>query len=316
MKRREFIEKTGKAAALIAVAGDSAFIMGCDNADYRRATTPKPDFEVPADPNLPKVTLATNSDHVLALQAALDGIGGIERFIKPGERVLLKPNVAWDRVPAQAVNTNPLLVGEMVRQCMQAGAREVLVTDYGTYTPRQTFLRSGIREATENYGGRVLLLGDDDFLVTDMKGKFIRDWPVLKYIFEIDRLVNMPIAKHHGLVYGTASMKNFFGAIAGNRDLLHDPIDQSIVDLANFFRPTLTVIDVTRVLIRNGPSGGSFDDVEVHDSVICSTDQVAGDSRACEFLGLSGTDIKHVVLAAEQGLGEIDYQKAGYKVVL
>jgi uncharacterized protein (DUF362 family) len=317
MKRREFIEKTGKAIALVAVGGQAGLTLdGCQSGTYRRTNSVKPDFEVPVDSALPKVTLAKNSDHAQALRTALDAIGGIERFIKSGESVLLKPNVAWDRTPEQAVNTNPVLVGEMVHQCLEAGASEVLVAEYGTQDPRRTFARSGIRDAVGENGGRLLILTDNDFVETDFKGRFIKNWPVMKYVFEIDRLVNMPIAKHHGLVYGTASMKNFFGAIGGVRDRLHDQLDQAIVDLASYFRPTLTVIDATRVLMRDGPSGGSIEDVKICDSVICATDQVAGDSRASEFLGTTGDKIGHVALAAAQGLGEIDYRKAGYKEIL
>ena len=317
MKRREFIKKTGQAVAIAAVAGQAEILnLGCQSGTFRKAQSPKPDFEVAVDPLLPKVVMVQNADHAEALRTALDAIGGIRRFIKKGEKVLLKPNVAWDRTPEQAVNTNPILVGEMVRQCRKAGASEVLVTDYGTQSARRTFLRSGILAATAENGGRLLWMSDHDFLEDDLKGKFITTWPVMKYVFEVDRLINMPIAKHHGLVYGTASMKNFFGAIGGNRDPLHRQIDQAIVDLAAYFRPTLTVIDVTRVLMRNGPSGGSLEDVENFDSVICATDQVAGDSRACEFLGTTGSKIGHVVLAARQGLGEIDYRTAGYKEII
>ena len=316
MKRREFIKRAGQAVALAAATDAGLLAGGCQQSAYRRADSVKPDFEIPADAGLPKVVLARNEDHAEAVRLALDSMGGIQRFIKNGERVLLKPNVAWNRVPEQAVNTNPVVVGEMVRQCKAAGASDVMVTDWGTQSPHRTFLRSGIRAEVERHGGAVLILDENDFLETDLKGKFIHDWPVLKYVFEIDRLINMPIAKHHGLVLGTASMKNFFGMISGNRDRLHQQMDQSIVDLAAYFRPTLTVIDATRVLVRNGPSGGSLDDVDIFDSVICATDQVAADSCASQFLGRSGTDISHVVLAARQGLGEIDYRKAGYKEVV
>jgi uncharacterized protein (DUF362 family) len=303
--------------ALAAIAGEGGLItLGCQSDGFRKATVAKPDFEVAVDPRFPQVALAQDKDHAQALRAALDAIGGIERFVKQGESVLIKPNVAWDRVPEQGVNTNPVLVGEMTRQCILAGASEVMVTDYGTHNPRRTFSRSGIKVAVEQSGGRILFLDDGDFLETDLNGKFIRDWPVLKYAFEVDRLINMPVAKHHGLSMGTASMKNFFGAIGGNRDSLHREIDQAIVDLAAFFRPTLTVIDATRVLLRNGPSGGSYSDVLLCDSVICATDQVAADSRASEFLGKSGNDISHVVLAARQGLGKIDYRQAGYKEII
>jgi uncharacterized protein (DUF362 family) len=303
--------------ALAALAGEAGLInIGCQSGGYRKARIAKPDFEVAAIPQIPEVVLARNEDHARALGSALDAIGGIRRFVNNGEKVLLKPNAAWDRVPEQAVNTNPVLIGEMVRQCRLAGASEVLVTDYGTQNSLRTFSRSGIKNAVEQNGGRLILTSGDDFLKDDLEGEFITDWPVLKYVFEVDRLINMPIAKHHGLVFGTASMKNFFGAIGGNRDSLHDQIDQAIVDLAAYFRPTLTVVDATRVLLRAGPQGGSFDDVMKCDSVICSTDQVAADSRACEFLGISGSEIGHVVLAAKQGLGEMDYHKAGYKEII
>ena len=317
MKRREFLTKTGRAVALASVAGEAVlFNNSCQSGGYRKTTVAKPDFEVAVDPQIPKVVLARNENHAEALSKALDAIGGIGRFVTKGERVLLKPNVAFDRVPEQAVNTNPVLVGEMTRQCKNAGASEVLVTDYGSHNPRKTFSRSGIKSAVEQNGGRILYLDEGDFLEDNLKGRFITNWPVLKHTFEVDRLINMPIAKHHGLAYGSASMKNFFGAIGGARDRLHEQIDQAIVDLAAYFKPTLTVIDATRVLLRNGPAGGSFDDVEKRDSVICATDQVAGDSLASEFLGLSGREIGHVVLAAEQGLGEIDYRKAGYKELI
>lgn len=317
MKRREFLKKTGKAAALTAIAGDMVLInSSCQSGGFRKARIAKPDFEVAPDSLIPEIALARNEDHARALGAALDAIGGIGRFVKRGEKVLLKPNAAWDRIPEQGVNTNPELIGEMVRQCKAAGASEVLVTDYGSRNPLRVFTRSGIKDAVERNGGTLIFTGDNDFLRDDLNGRFIGSWPVLKYVFEVDRLINMPIAKHHGLVYGTASMKNFFGAIGGVRDSLHDQIDQAIVDLAAYFKPTLTVVDATRVLTRAGPQGGSFDDVEIFDSVICSTDQVAADSRACEFLGLTGDEIKHIVLAAEQGLGQIDYRRAGYREIL
>lgn len=317
MNRRDFLTKAGRAAALAAMAGETGLVgFDCQSGGYRRAATAKPDFPVAADSRIPGVVLARNEDHAGALGSALDAIGGIRRFVKKGERVLLKPNAAWNRVPEQGVNTNPLVVGEMTRQCLMAGASDVIVTDYGGDDAERTFSRSGIKDAVEQNGGRVLFLDERDFLEADLAGKFIATWPVLKYIFEVDRLINMPIAKHHTLVYGTASMKNFFGAIGGKRDRLHEQLDQAIVDLAAYFKPTLTVIDATRVLMRDGPGGGSFDDVKICNAVICATDQVAADSRACEFLGISSREIRHVVLATQQGLGEIDYRRAGFMEII
>ena len=317
VKRREFIKKTGQAIALAAVAGEvGLFSGGCQSKSSQKATATKPNFEVESDPQFPRIVHARNIDNALALSMALEAIGGIRRFVKKGEKGLLKPNLAWDRTPQQAANTSPIIVGEMVRQCKIAGASEVMVTDIGSRDPQRVFARSGVRAAVEQNGGTMLIVGNDDYLEDDLKGKFIGKWPVLRHIFEIDRLINMPIAKHHTLVLGSAGMKNFFGAIGGKRDRLHAQIDQAIVDLAAYFRPTLTVVDATRVLMRNGPGGGSLDDVEIFDSVICATDQVAADSRANEFLGVEGSEISYIVLADQQGLGEMDYRRAGYKEIV
>jgi uncharacterized protein (DUF362 family) len=317
VKRREFIKKTGQAIALAAVAGEVGLLAnGCQSKPAGKTTASKPNFEVANDPQLPKIVHAKNVDHALALGIALEAIGGIGRFVKRGEKVLLKPNLAWDRTPQQAANTSPIIVGEMVRQCKIAGASEVIVTDYSGRDARRAYTRSGVEAAVKQNGGTMVMLSDGDFLEDDLRGKFIGKWPVLKHVFEVDRLINMPIAKHHSFVFGTAGMKNFFGAIGGERDRLHEQLDQAIVDLAAYFRPTLTVVDATRVLMRNGPGGGSLDDVEIFNSVICATDQVAGDSRANEFLGIKGNEINYIVLAAEQGLGEMDYRKAGYREIV
>lgn len=316
MKRREFIKRTGQALALAAATGSAGLVF------HNRKSVPRPaplfsksDFTVPPVPSLPSIALATNDDPINALNAALDAVGGIKRFVKPGEKVTVKPNVGWDRTPAQAANTNPLLVGEMVRLCLAAGAVEVIVTDVTCNDPRRCFLRSGIREAAEKSGARVLLSADDDFLEVDLGGKILTVWPVLKHFIQTDRLINMPIVKQHSLSTCTLGMKNLYGILGGRRNQLHQQIDQSIVDLATFATPTLTVVDATRVLLRGGPQGGSLDDVAVENSVICATDQVAGDARACEFLGLTADRVGHIVLAQASGLGTMDYQALGLKEI-
>ncbi|KPJ92343.1 MAG: hypothetical protein AMS18_07635 [Gemmatimonas sp. SG8_17] len=271
------------------------------------------DFQVPPDPSLPILTAATNPDPVAALRAALDGIGGIERFVHPGEAVVVKPNVGWDRTPAQGANTNPLLVSEMVRLCLAAGADRVTVTDVSCNDPRRSFLRSGIKEAGETAGARVMLPSPEDFVEVDLGGVVLTRWPVLRHFVEADRLINMPIVKQHSLTRCTVGMKNLYGILGGRRNRLHQEIDQSIVDLAAFVRPTLTVVDATRVMLRGGPQGGSLDDLSIEDTVMCATDQVAADARAVELLGLSGRQVGHIALAARSGLGSLDYRNSGYR---
>jgi len=317
MKRREFLKRTSQATALAVVTGTAGwFFHDREVAGRKQPIKKTSSFLVPSDDSLPDLCLARDEDHVSALNRALDATGGIGRFVRPGERVTIKPNVGWDRTPAQAANTNPVLVGEMVRLCIAAGAAEVIVTDVTCNDARRCFHRSGIREAAEKAGAGVMLASDADFVEVEMGGKLLTSWPVLKYFIDTDRLINMPIVKQHSLSSCTIGMKNLYGILGGARNQLHQSIDQSIVDLASFCRPTLTVVDATRVLLRNGPQGGSLDDVAVEHTVICATDQVAADSRAAEFLGLRAQDIGHVSLAAEAGLGRIDYRAGGYKEIV
>jgi len=317
MKRRDFIIKSGKALGLAAVTGGTGLLFhnretGSVTTDFALARQ----FEVPSDISLPGIVLSRDEDHINALNKSLDAIGSIKRFVKPGEKVTIKPNVGWDRTPEQAANTNPILIGEMVRLCLEAGAAEVIVSDVTCNDARRTFLRSGIREAAEKAGGEVILPIDSDYITADLQGELLISWPVLKHFLETDRLINMPIAKQHSLSSCTVAMKNLYGIIGGRRNQLHQQIDQSIVDLANFSTPTLTVVDCTRVLMRGGPQGGSLADVNHENSVICATDQVAADSRACQFLGLTGDKIGHIKLAEQSGLGSIDYNSIGYKEII
>jgi len=313
MERRDFLKQTGKAVFLAAATGGAGwFFHDLHPTAYQPPRTKQKPFTVAPDPNLPQLTLAQNGDHKAALAASLAAIGGIGRFVRPGETVTIKPNIGWDRNPAQAANTNPELVAAMVRLCRDAGAARVIVTDVSCNDPRRCFLRSGIRTAAEDAGAEVILPTDDDFIAVDLGGELLTEWPVLKYFLETDRLINMPIVKQHSLTGCTIGMKNFYGILGGHRSTLHQSIDRSIVELASFCQPTLVVVDATRVLMRGGPQGGSLRDVDVRDSVICATDQVAADARAAEFLGLAPEKVAHIVAAEKAGLGLLDYRRAGY----
>jgi uncharacterized protein (DUF362 family) len=317
MKRRDFIKKTGQALTLAAITGGTGlFFHNREKFHYESPAVKNNDFTVISDKTFPALAMARDKNHAAALNRALDAIGSIKRFVHPGEKVTIKPNIGWDRTPEQAANTNPELVAEMVRLCLAAGAAQVIVTDISCNEPRRCFIRSGIKESAERAGAKVILPSPEEIVRTDLKGKLLTDWPVLRPIMETDRLINMPIVKHHSLTSCTIGLKNLFGILSGNRNRLHQEIDQSLVDLAAFCRPTLVVVDATRVLMRGGPQGGSLDDVIIADSVICATDQVAADSLGCEFLGLKGADIGHIALAEKAGLGNVDYRAAGYKEII
>ncbi|MGW8264871.1 MAG: DUF362 domain-containing protein, partial [Longimicrobiales bacterium] len=198
MERRDFIKRSAPAVALATVTGTTGFLF--HNRDVTRRSTviaKAASFEVPGDASLPVLTQATNPDPKAALRGALEAIGGIGRFVRAGERVVVKPNVGWDRTPAQGANTHPELVAEMVRLCLGAGAAEVKVVDNSCNDPRRSFLRSGIREAGESAGATVLLPAEEDMVEVDLGGQVLTTWPVLRHFIETDRFINMPVIKQH-----------------------------------------------------------------------------------------------------------------------
>jgi uncharacterized protein (DUF362 family) len=242
------------------------------------------------------------------LRQALAALDGIEAFIRPGERVAIKPNCAWDRTPEQAANTDPELIGELVRQCLSAGATMVTVLDNSCHDPGRTFIRSGIEKAARNAGASVANQRNAGVVRLDLGGSTLGLWEVLKPIAEADRVINVPIVKHHSLSRATLGMKNWFGAVVGRRSSLHQRIAQVCAELGAAFRPTLTVIDATRILTGGGPTGGSLALVKPTDRIAVSTDPVAADAWGASLLDLGPEQLPHIAIAARLGLGTADWQ--------
>jgi uncharacterized protein (DUF362 family) len=313
LKRREFIKLTGKAVAFASVVGAGGYLISQNEYSPSKKVLQDSigDRSLTLDTNFPDLAAVKSTDHVGAALQALTLIGGIKRFISHGDIVTIKPNIGWDRTPEQAANTNPELVKFMAVQCFEAGAAKVIVTDMPCNDSRRTFTRSGISESLKEVGANVILPEDRYLVHANLGGEILGEWPVLRQFLETDKLINMPIVKHHSLSKITVGMKNWYGVLGGTRNRLHQKIDLSISDLADFFRPSLIIIDATRVLIRNGPSGGSLEDVESHDTVIAATDQVAADAYSCRFLNLDPVTIGFITDAQSRGLGKI----TGYNLV-
>ena len=249
------------------------------------------------------------------VQRALRDLGGIEHFVRPQDVVVIKPNIAWDRTPEQAANTNPELVGEVVRQCRDAGAKRVVVTDVSCNEARRCFHRSGIEAAAREAGAEVILPDPDLFREVDLGGAVLKSWPVFTPFLEADKIINLPIAKHHGLCGVTLGMKNWYGILGGQRSRLHQQIHQSLVDLAGFMLPTLTVMDCYRILLRNGPTGGNLEDVAVKKTVVAGTDPVALDAYVAKaYWNLDPEHLPYLQLAANRGLGMLEFEKLAVKV--
>jgi uncharacterized protein (DUF362 family) len=242
----------------------------------------------------------------------MDELGGISRFISPGNRVLIKPNVGWDRQPEQAANTSPALVGAVVDLCRKARASEVWVTDVSINDPYRSFARSGIEDAVQKSGGEIKFTTQNDFVLTDLKGKVLQVWPVSRFYHEVDKVINLPIVKHHSLSKCTISMKNWYGILGGRRNRLHQDINTSIADLAAAIRPTLTIVDATRVLVRNGPTGGNLSDVSAENTIIAGLDEIALDSYSLRFLDLKAVDVPFLIMGEKRGIGVTDWKSLDY----
>ena len=243
------------------------------------------------------------------VKAALDAMGGIKNFISRGDIVVIKPNIGWDRTPEQAGNTNPEVVAAVVRLCFEAGAKKVKVFDRPVNDPRRCYVQSGIASAASALGAETDYVDDRKFKDMAINGQVLKSWPLYTDIFEADKVINIPIAKHHGLAKLTMSMKNWMGVMGGSRGKIHQKMDECLVDISTKIKPTLTVLDAVRILTANGPQGGDLADVKKLDTVIVGVDQVAIDSYGATLFGMKGSDLGYVRLAAEHKFGVMDLHK-------
>jgi uncharacterized protein (DUF362 family) len=242
---------------------------------------------------------------------AVDGIGGMGRFVSRGDVVWVKPNIAWDKRPEQAANTNPDVVAAVVEMCLAAGAARVVVSDHATNSAQRTFPRSGIQAAAVKAGADCTFLDARKFRRMAIRGKALSEWEVYADVVEADKVINVPIVKHHGLCRATLGIKNLMGVVGGARNRFHQDLDNTLADLLAFLEPTLVVVDAVRVLTANGPVGGNVADVARRDTVIASVDHVAADACAATLLGARPEEIGYVVEAAARGLGRIDFESLG-----
>jgi len=261
--------------------------------------------------NLPEtapamVTVTGGSPERLVIEA-IKALGGMNRFVSRGDVVVLKPNIGWDRVPRQAANTNPEVVQKVVELCFDAGAKKVVVTDVSCNDPRRCFKRSGIARSAESAGATVLLPEERKFRDYRLNGELLSVWPIFTPIVEADKIINLPIVKHHNLCRATMGLKNWYGILGGNRSQLHQNVDISIADLATFIRPTLTILDAYRVMVSNGPQGGDLSDVRLMKTIAAGTDPVAIDAFGASLLGIQAEKLSYLAIAQERGLGRMDF---------
>jgi uncharacterized protein (DUF362 family) len=305
--RREVLQVAATSAAALRTVG-LGLALARKGTDSRSELPRIRDHRVAHAPGSVEMAIIRGPDPAANVRKAVEALGGMSAFVRPGEKVLLKPNVGWNRLPEQAANTNPELVAEVARMVAAAGAAAVWVTDVPVNDHRQCFERSGIFRAAGAAGATVVLPERVGFREVDIGGTVLRNAEVLAKVLEADRIINLPVVKEHGISRATLSMKNWYGVLGGIRARLHQDLHRSVVDLAVAIKPTLTIMDATRVLMANGPTGGSPSDVKRMDTVAASTDQVALDAFGASLLGFTVGEVESILIGDRAGLGRSDFR--------
>ncbi len=302
MNRREFVRDV-----LLWSAGFGLGVPCFDIARGSAAPAPAP------------VAVVSGKDYRLLVEKAIETLGGIKNFIKSGDKVVIKPNIGWDRTPEQGANTHPLVVRTLAVLALDAGAATVQVFDHTCNEKRRCYASSGIIDELEKLGDQRIRCEHIDprkFVPVDIaRGLSLKRWEIYQDALTADCYINVPVAKHHGLSRLSLGLKNAMGVIGGNRGKLHQNLGQDLADLATVVQPKLTVIDATRILLRNGPQGGRVEDVKLLDTVIATTDPVAADAYATTLFGMQPEEIDSTVAAARMGLGEIDVRRMQLRIV-
>lgn len=305
--RREFMQLAAATAGMAALSACGAGGGAAGEAAQRRQ---------PAAPTADQayVSVIHGGDPAAITRAAVAALGGIGRFVRNGDDVIIKPNMGTDYHPPEyATTTNPTVVATLVQLALEAGAKRVRVMDrpFGG-TPESAYAVSGVGDAVKAAGGVMEVMSPVKFIKTAIpQGRDITAWEVYQDILSADVLIDVPIAKHHSLARLTLGGKNLLGTVE-KPNQLHRNLGQRIADLVSLVRPSLTVVDAVRTLMANGPTGGSLNDVRQMDTVIASHDIVAVDAYAATLFDLTGKDIGYVQAAADMGLGTLDL--AGVKI--
>ncbi|UCF69035.1 MAG: DUF362 domain-containing protein [Acidobacteriota bacterium] len=320
LSRRQFGTRI---AAVLGIGGGAAYLAGApagwplsmkDPTGLRSMPVHTPvqlgDYRVAKAAGVPDVVVARGGvDAETRLRMALEPLGGITHFVQPGEIVLVKPNVAFDRSPNLGATSQPELLSVLVRMLLvDARVQEVRIADNPIESPADCFAKSGIRRAVEQAGGRVYLPDSNAFKVLHTPGaKLIEQWPIFhRPLTNVDKVIGVAPVKDHNLCHASMGMKNWYGLLGGRRNQFHQDIHEIVSDLSLMMRPTLTILDGSQILMKNGPTGGDPSDVKPGDAIVCGVDPVALDAWAFEHLLERGQYYpRYLALAEQKGSGEV-----------
>jgi len=299
MKRRDFLKTSA-----IGTVGASLLPLALHNKNQLHAQTTSP-----------QVVWIENGEPEQLLQEALKELGGMGKFISKGDVVVVKPNIGWAKTPEFAATTNPDLIGAIVKECYEAGAKSVQVFDHTCNAWNRCYKYSGIEEKAEKNGAKISQTYKHKFKNLSIKGELIKEWPIYTDYIEADKIINVPIAKHHSLDRVTLGLKNLMGVMGGNRGSIHNKFGQKLADINSKLLPTLTIIDAYRILTANGPTGGNLAHVKQPKTLVASSCTVSADFVSLDLFGHKLEDVQHIKVAAERGLNKFDLSSLSVKKV-
>jgi uncharacterized protein (DUF362 family) len=292
MKRRDFLKKSISAT----VASGALLSLGGLNSAFGANSLLADSFDMVA---------IKGGEAVAMFERAIKEMGGMKKYIKAGQVVLVKPNIGWDAPPERAANTNPLLVGKIVEHCIAAGAKKVIVFDNTCDEWTRCYKNSGIEAAAKQAGAEVVTGKEEKMYreVTIPKGKVLKSAKVHEAYLDSDVIINVPVLKNHGGATMSLSMKNLMGVVWDRGFWHRSDLHQCIADFASFKKQDLIVIDGFNVMKRNGPRGVSVDDVINMKYQLITSDMVAADTAAVKVFGIEPSAVKHIGLAEQLGVG-------------
>ena len=294
MKRREFLKTTAGAS----IAATSAMVFGNLNTLFANGNAL-------SDDNNYDLVAVMNGEPDVMFDQAIESMGGIGRFVKKGNSVVVKPNIGWDVIPEKAANTNPVLIKRIVEQCYKAGAAEVYVFDYTCDEWTNCYKNSQIEGMAKEAGAKVVPGNFEKYYrhVEIPNGVSLKEAKVHELILDSDVFINVPVLKHHSSADLSISMKNLMGIIWDRRYWHRNNLHQCIADFTTWCKPTLNVIDAYRVMMKNGPRGVSEKDVVTYKTQILSTDIVAADAAAALVFGSDPEKVGYIKKAGDMGIG-------------
>ena len=319
--RREFLLRVGATGAAIAgaAAGGYAlwqpkhFVPGFEAQHGLQLAS----YAIEPNKLLPSLAIAHGQNHETAVRAAIGALGGMSRFIRKGDIVMIKPNVAFDRPPALAATTHPAALRAVAKLVLEAGAKRVFIADNPINSPAGCFLKSGLRAVADELNLDLLYPESNSFAPLQLKGEVLKNWTFFHEPFKrATKVIGVAPCKDHNLCHASMTMKNWYGLLGGRRNQFHQFIHSIVSDFALMMKPTLVVLDGMNVLMKNGPTGGRLSDVKPMGTVVAGTDMVAVDSYGyTHLMERDLAELTYVHKAEARGLGNTNWKDLVYKEV-